>query len=62
MTLFDHTGQPLEEWRDGVVTKMRVSAEAGAHQLCIFDQWWIYIERILSDCNCQLCQKSDSAI
>ncbi|GHB23230.1 cupin [Pseudovibrio japonicus] len=39
MTLLDHTGQPLEEWRDGVVTKMRVSAAVGAHQLCIFDQW-----------------------
>ncbi len=54
MTLFDHTGQPLEEWRDGVVTKMRVSAAVGAHQLWIFDQWWIYIERILSGSNCQL--------
>ncbi|KZL02987.1 MULTISPECIES: cupin domain-containing protein [unclassified Pseudovibrio] len=39
MTLIDHNAQELEEWRGGVVTRMRVSAVNGAHQLCIFDQW-----------------------
>lgn len=30
--------QPLEDWRDGVRTSMRVSSVVGAHQLCIFEQ------------------------
>jgi mannose-6-phosphate isomerase-like protein (cupin superfamily) len=28
-----------EEWRPGVLTRMRVSAVTGAVQLCIFEQW-----------------------
>lgn len=29
----------LEEWREGVLTSMRVSALVGSHQLCIFEQF-----------------------
>ncbi len=39
MTLLDHNAQGLEEWRGGVMTRMRVSAVNGSRQLCIFDQW-----------------------
>ena len=39
MGLIDQSAKPLEEWRDGVVTRMRISAVNGAHQLCVFDQW-----------------------
>ena len=39
MSNFDHAAQPLEIWRDGVLTRMRVSAVNGAHQLCIFEQF-----------------------
>lgn len=28
-----------EHWREGVVTRMLVSAENGATQLCVFEQW-----------------------
>lgn len=35
----DHNVQPLEKWRDGVMTRMRVSAAIGSHQLCIFEQY-----------------------
>ena len=36
---FDHNTQPLEKWRDGVMTLMRVSATVQSRQLCIFDQF-----------------------
>jgi mannose-6-phosphate isomerase-like protein (cupin superfamily) len=39
MQTIDHAGQPLEEWRAGVMTRMHVSALTGAGQLCIFEQW-----------------------
>ena len=39
MKLIDHDGQPKDEWRAGVTTRMRVSAMTGAMQLTIFDQW-----------------------
>ena len=39
MHIVDHEGQSREEWRAGVMTRMRVSAVAGAAQLCIFEQW-----------------------
>jgi len=39
MTLLDHTSQPQEEWRAGVMTQMRVSARVGSMQLCIFEQF-----------------------
>lgn len=39
MAMFDHNTQPLEEWRPGVMTRMRVGSPNGAYQLCIFDQW-----------------------
>lgn len=31
--------QELEVWRDGVQTRMYVSATTGAHQLTMFEQW-----------------------
>jgi mannose-6-phosphate isomerase-like protein (cupin superfamily) len=39
MRIVDHERQPVEEWRAGVNTRMRVSAVTGAAQLCIFEQW-----------------------
>lgn len=39
MSAIVHEGQPLEKWRDGVMTRMRVSALTGSHQLCIFEQY-----------------------
>jgi quercetin dioxygenase-like cupin family protein len=39
MSVIDHASQPRQPWRDGVVTRMLVSAAAGAHQLCQFEQW-----------------------
>jgi quercetin dioxygenase-like cupin family protein len=31
--------QPEEAWRDGVTTRMLVSARNGAAALCVFEQW-----------------------
>src|ERR1700753_1940114 len=39
MQVFNHDDQPLEKWRDGVMTRMRISALTGGRQLCIFDQY-----------------------
>jgi mannose-6-phosphate isomerase-like protein (cupin superfamily) len=39
MRIVDHERQSREEWRAGVITRMRVSAVTGAVQLCIFEQW-----------------------
>lgn len=39
MQVFDHATQPLEKWRDGVMTLMRVSATVQSRQLCLFDQF-----------------------
>jgi mannose-6-phosphate isomerase-like protein (cupin superfamily) len=39
MQVFVHDDQPLEKWRDGVMTRMRISALTGGRQLCIFDQY-----------------------
>ena len=39
MQIVDHTGQDREQWRPGVLTRMRISAEAGADSLCVFEQW-----------------------
>ena len=39
MSLLDHETQPLEQWREGVMTLMRVSALVKSSQLCIFDQF-----------------------
>jgi quercetin dioxygenase-like cupin family protein len=39
MTLIDPVLHPPEQWREGVATRMLVSAENGAQQLCIFEQW-----------------------
>lgn len=39
MNVLDHEAQPLEKWRDGVMTLMRVSALTRSAQLCIFEQF-----------------------
>jgi len=39
MDYLDNETQPLEKWRDGVMTRMHVSALTGARQLCIFEQY-----------------------
>ena len=39
MDVIDHAGQGQEEWRPGVLTRMRVSGLTGAAQLCVFEQW-----------------------
>jgi mannose-6-phosphate isomerase-like protein (cupin superfamily) len=37
--IIDPQSRAREEWRPGVLTRMRVSALMGAAQLCIFEQW-----------------------
>jgi mannose-6-phosphate isomerase-like protein (cupin superfamily) len=39
MNVLDHNDQPTEKWRDGVLTRMRMSILLGGRQLCIFDQF-----------------------
>lgn len=39
MDIIDHEREPLDQWRDGVMTRMRVSALNGAQQLCLFEQF-----------------------
>ena len=39
MRIVDLAENPREEWRKGVLTRMRVSARNGAGQLCLFEQW-----------------------
>lgn len=39
MRIIDHSSQQREEWRAGVLTRMRVSAVTGAAQICVFEQW-----------------------
>ena len=39
MQIVDHNRQPREEWRDGVLTRMHISAVTGAVHLCISEQW-----------------------
>jgi quercetin dioxygenase-like cupin family protein len=39
MQVVDLDHQPKEEWRPGVITQMHVSAQTGANQLCVFEQW-----------------------
>jgi quercetin dioxygenase-like cupin family protein len=39
MDVLIHNDQPLERWREGVMTRMRMSALLGGRQLCIFDQF-----------------------
>ena len=38
LNVLRHNEQPLEKWRDGVMTRMRMSYLLGGRQLCIFDQ------------------------
>ncbi len=39
MRIVDLNQEPREEWRPGVLTRMRVSAANGGAQLCLFEQW-----------------------
>ena len=39
MNIIDHGTGTREEWRPGVITRMRVSASVGSSQLCLFEQW-----------------------
>ena len=39
MNIIDHTTEPRNQWRPGVMTRMRVSAKNGAGQVCLFEQW-----------------------
>ena len=39
MNVIRHDEQPLERWREGVLTRMRVSAMTGGRQLCVFEQF-----------------------
>ena len=39
MKLINHETQGVEDWRQGVATRMIASAENGSVQLCIFDQY-----------------------
>src|SRR3954453_10559217 len=39
MRIVELEREPREEWRPGVLTRMRVSAANGGAQLCLFEQW-----------------------
>ncbi len=39
MKISDPDSSALEQWRPGVQTRMLISAENGATQLCVFEQW-----------------------
>jgi mannose-6-phosphate isomerase-like protein (cupin superfamily) len=39
MQITDYARQEREQWRPGVLTRMRVSALTGSAQLCVFEQW-----------------------
>jgi mannose-6-phosphate isomerase-like protein (cupin superfamily) len=39
MEVLNHADHPLEQWRVGVMTQMRMSNLFGGRQLCIFDQF-----------------------
>jgi quercetin dioxygenase-like cupin family protein len=39
MQIIDPACHEREQWRPGVMTRMRVSAVTGARQLCLFEQW-----------------------
>lgn len=39
MDVVAHRDHPREQWREGVESRMWVSARTGAAQLCVFEQW-----------------------
>ena len=39
MRIIDENKHAKEEWRPGVLTRMRISGNVGSAQLCIFEQW-----------------------
>jgi mannose-6-phosphate isomerase-like protein (cupin superfamily) len=58
MQISDPDDRPLELWREGVQTRMVISAQIGAAQLCLFEQWigpgngapthWHSVEEVLT--------------
>ena len=36
-----HGTQTKEEWRAGVVTRMRISELTGSKEICVFEQWCV---------------------
>ena len=63
MTINDPNDRPIEEWRAGVKTRMLISAQNGATQLCMFEQWvaagngapthWHPVEEVLTVLSCE---------
>lgn len=41
MRVLEHESLDKEDWRPGVTTRMRVSAQSGSSQLCVFEQWCV---------------------
>ena len=39
MDIIDHTRDPLDEWRPGVMSRMLVSALTGSEHLCVLEQF-----------------------
>lgn len=39
MQISDPGDRPLEQWREGVQTRMVISAQNDATRLCVFEQW-----------------------
>ena len=39
MQISDPGDRPPEQWREGVQTRMVISAQNGATQFCVFEQW-----------------------
>jgi mannose-6-phosphate isomerase-like protein (cupin superfamily) len=39
LQIIEHSIHPREEWRPGVLTRMRASAMTGMKHVCIFEQW-----------------------
>ncbi len=39
MNVIEPRDRALEQWRAGVETRMLISAQTGAKQLCMFEQW-----------------------
>lgn len=39
MKVLDHSNQETEKWRDGVLTRVRMSHLLGGRQLCVFEQF-----------------------
>jgi uncharacterized cupin superfamily protein len=74
MRIIDHKQQPTEDWMPGISTCMRISAQTGAAQLTVFEQWiapglsvpshWHPVKEIVSviDGEAEVSLKDQSAI